>query len=68
METITLTVGGMTCQGCVRSVKKVLEAVPGVQEAQVMLERGEAQVTFDPARTSATQLRGAIQGAGYSAP
>lgn len=67
MEQVTLKVGGMTCQGCVRSVKQVLESQPGVEAADVSLEQGEARVRFDPARASAQALRNAVEAAGYDA-
>ena len=51
METVKLDVQGMTCQGCVASVTRVLRAVPGVADAAVTLQPGAATVTFDPART-----------------
>lgn len=65
METISLNVQGMTCQGCVASVTRVLKAVPGVSEAVVTLQPGAAQVTFDPEKTGAAALRSAIEDAGY---
>ena len=65
METITLDVKGMSCQGCVGSVTRVLKGTPGVQDVQVTLQPGRANVTFDPARTNAGQLRQAIEDAGY---
>jgi copper chaperone len=67
MEQLRLQVTGMTCQGCVRSVKRVLEAVPGVRRAAVSLERGEAVVDFDPGRASAADLTAAVEAAGYQA-
>jgi len=67
METITLKVGGMTCQGCVRSVRKVLEGVPGVEQVDVSLEQGEATVRFDPASADPTRLTQAVENAGYQA-
>ena len=67
METATLKVSGMTCQGCVRSVTRVLRAVPGVDGVEVSLEQGEARVRYDPARTGVPALREAVEGAGYSA-
>jgi copper chaperone len=67
MPQITLIVTGMTCQGCVRSVKRVLEAQPGVQEAQVSLDRNEALVSYDPARVDPAQLTDAVRAAGYGA-
>jgi copper chaperone len=67
MQKLRLRVTGMTCQGCVRSVKRVLERVPGVSEAAVSLERSEAVVDFDPGRASAADLAAAVEGAGYHA-
>lgn len=57
----------MTCGGCVGSVTRVLRALPGVVEAQVSLEKGEANVRFDPAVADVAQLRRAIENAGYEA-
>jgi copper chaperone len=65
METTTLKIGGMTCQGCVASVTRVLEAVNGVSDAQVSLEANEARVTYDAGKTSLAALSQAIEDAGY---
>lgn len=65
METVAMKVEGMTCGGCVASVKRVLTAVPGVQAAEVTLQPGEARVTYDPAKTNVPSLRAAIEDAGY---
>jgi len=68
MEQVALKVQGMTCQGCARSVKKVLESVEGVQSADVSLDRGEARVVYDPGRASLERLKAAVAAAGYQAP
>jgi len=65
MQTVTLKISGMTCQGCVRSVTKVLQNVPGVESAEVSLERGEAKVAYDPARAATAGLTAAVEDAGY---
>jgi len=62
---ITLNVGGMTCQGCVCSVKKVLESILGVEQARVSLERSQAIVSFDPEQTGVDAFKAAITAAGY---
>lgn len=67
MQQITLEVTGMTCQGCVRSVSRVLATVPGVESAEVSLERGEAVVAIDPARVDGARLADALSAAGYRA-
>ena len=41
---VTLQVGGMTCEHCVRAVTKTLQAVPGVDNVSVSLAGGRAQV------------------------
>jgi len=65
---VALKVAGMTCQGCVRSVQKVLEAIPGVAHAEVSLEQGQARVSFDPAQTGLDAFKAAIADAGYETP
>jgi copper chaperone len=65
MEAVIMKVKGMTCNGCVASVTRVLKAVPGVDDVAVSLSPGEAKVAFDPGRTGVAALRAAIEGAGY---
>jgi len=67
MEKTTIKVSGMTCQGCVRSVTRVLRAVPGVDAVDVSLEKGEVELRFDPARASAPEFRKAVEDAGFEA-
>ncbi len=65
MEKITLPVKGMTCMGCVASVKRVLGAVPGVGSAEVSLEKAQAAISYDPGKTGVDALKAAITDAGY---
>lgn len=64
MPSLTIPIAGMTCSGCVNSVRNALTAIAGVQQAQVRV--GSATVTYDPARTDPEALRGAIVRAGYA--
>lgn len=41
---ITLSVTGMTCNHCVHSVTKALQAVAGVEKVAVSLDTGHARV------------------------
>ena len=41
-----LTIKGMTCGHCEATVKKALEALPGVESALVSHEKGEAVVAL----------------------
>lgn len=65
MEQTTLHIGGMTCQGCVGSVTRVLQALPGVEQVEVSLAQNEAQVRYDPARVQPEAFRQAVEGAGF---
>jgi len=65
METVTLKVKGMTCMGCVRSVKNVLEPISGVAQVEVSLEQGQATVRYDAGQADPTQFKSAISGAGF---
>lgn len=60
----TLKIDGMTCMHCVGAVKKALEQVPGVQTAQVSLEKAQAVVTGD---ADLQAMVAAIKEEGYSA-
>jgi phosphoglycolate phosphatase len=68
METVELKVEGMDCQGCVKSVTRMLSGVAGVQDVDVSLEEGRARVTYDPARSGPAEFKRAIERAGYKAP
>ncbi|MGC3872665.1 heavy metal translocating P-type ATPase [Halomonas sp. GXIMD04776] len=59
-----LSISGMTCAGCVNTVQKALNAVPGVSHAQVNFGNHTAEV-----RGSATpeQLIKAVEDVGYGA-
>jgi copper chaperone len=65
METLNIKIGGMTCGGCVSSVRQVLAALPGVREAEVDLDKATATVTFDPGKLSRSAIAAAIEAAGY---
>lgn len=67
MESTVIKVGGMTCQGCVKSVTTVLQGLPGVSKADVSLDRGEARVDYDAARVTPQDMKTAIEDAGYDA-
>jgi copper chaperone len=67
METTVLKVKGMTCGGCVRSVTRILQGLPGVQSAEVSLDQANARIAFDPARIGIEALRQSVREAGYEA-
>ena len=67
METIRLNVAGMSCGHCKSAVENALRRQQGVRAASVDLERGSAQVEYDPSAVSPAQLTDAIAEEGYTA-
>ena len=67
METTTIKISGMTCGGCVKSVTRVLTALPGVEKADVSLTPGTAAVAFDAQKINVEQIKSAIREAGFEA-
>ncbi|MEE8146116.1 MAG: heavy metal-associated domain-containing protein [Longimicrobiales bacterium] len=61
-----LKITGMHCSGCVSAVERVLARVDGVEEVDISLDAGEAQVTHEDS-ASVEALVGAVAKAGYSA-
>ena len=65
MENIVLNIKGMTCMGCVKSVRNVLEPLAGVASVDIVLDKGQASISYDPARVSPDQFKTAVQDAGF---
>ena len=57
MRTVDLSVSGMTCDHCVGTVRKALEAVPGVSSATVDLKGGRAEVAVQGDGPGVARLR-----------
>ena len=66
-KTVRIPVEGMICTVCAGNVKKALKSVPGVQEAEISLERREALVRYGEGKVSPAQLVTAINQLGYKA-
>ena len=65
IKTVTLSVPSMNCAACPITVKKALTKVSGVNKINVNLDRREAEVTFDDAKTNVKALTRATTDAGY---
>lgn len=65
MDNTKFNVQGMSCQGCVASVTRVLKSVPGVANVNVTLQPGAASVDYDASRTTVDALKTAVKDAGY---
>jgi Cu+-exporting ATPase len=64
-QTITLSVGGMSCASCVATVEKALNRLPGVKNATVNFAIEKAIVEFDPKISPVPSLEKAVTEVGY---
>jgi copper chaperone len=64
MQTLALTVGGMSCEHCATAIRKEISALPGVSTVNVDVAGGTVTVSGEelPATDS---LRAAVEEAGY---
>ncbi len=65
MEEIILKIGGMSCQHCQAVVANAISAVEGVDSVDVLFEKSQALVIYDPLMTDVEKLKKAVIEAGY---
>jgi copper chaperone len=58
----TFTIQGMSCGGCVNSLTRVLQSVPGIEPLKI--EVGKAHLRLDERATSQT-VKDAVERAGF---
>ena len=59
-QVCTLKVTGMTCAGCEAAVRIAARRVEGVTSVKVSYAKGNAEVTFDPSKTTADAIAKAV--------
>jgi len=65
---IKLPIRGMTCAGCSSRLEKALNGADGVDAARVNLAAEQAEIDFDPGKTSAFEIAGVVAQTGFSVP
>jgi len=68
MDTVEFKVEGLHCDGCVKSVTRMLSGVAGVEKVDVSLAEGKASVQFDPAKAGLSEFKRAVERAGFKCP
>ncbi|MGG7054169.1 heavy-metal-associated domain-containing protein [Nitrosomonas sp. ANs5] len=68
MSTSVIPVKGMSCMGCVNSIKSVLEKIPGVTSVEVSLDQAQATIHHEPSLSGHNIFRQAIEEAGFEVP
>jgi len=68
VKKVDLNVNGMHCDQCADKVKSALKKVQDVQDVQVSMEKGTAQISLAPNSSTKTEvLAKAVADAGYGA-
>jgi copper chaperone CopZ len=67
VETLKLSVRGMTCANCARGVQKTLASVPGVTKSSVDLAAASATVEYDTELVKPEAIASAVRELGYEA-
>ena len=64
-KTVDLSVHGMTCGNCARTVERALASTPGVTKASVDLQGARASVEYDVDLVKPEALAQAVRDLGY---
>jgi Cu+-exporting ATPase len=67
-KTLKMSVSGMTCGNCARSVERTLTHMPGVTKATVDLVHASATVEYDADVVKPETLANAVRQLGYEVP
>lgn len=65
MNTLKLTIDGMSCSHCLNRVQQALGAISGVQVTSVQI--GQATLHYDPAQHAPGAIAEVVTKAGYRA-
>ncbi|UJL46656.1 copper chaperone CopZ [Virgibacillus sp. NKC19-16] len=65
MEQKTLDVQGMSCGHCKMSVEGALNELDGVSAAEVNLDSGKVDVTYDESKVNVDAMKEAVEDQGY---
>lgn len=68
IQTVEIPVAGMDCAECTQHVHHAISKLGGVQKVDVFLSSEKAVVQLDPSRVKMSDIRKAVQAAGYSVP
>jgi copper chaperone len=65
MEKTAIKVEGMSCEHCVASITKAVEALPGIASVAVSLADKSVAVEYDSSKITLDKIKGEIEEQGY---
>jgi copper chaperone CopZ len=67
LKKVTLTITGMACEECVKTVTKSLSGLAGVKDVKVTLEPQEAVIQYDESKVKVDAMIKAVKDTGFGA-
>lgn len=64
---VTISIGGMTCTACANAVERGVKKLDGIDNASVNFASEKLSVAYDPSVTNLSEIKAAVQKAGYQA-
>jgi copper chaperone len=62
---VELSITGMSCMGCVETVRSSIAQLDGIDTVSVSLDKASAMVTYKPQLTDTVSIRKAVELNGY---
>lgn len=64
-QNLSLTIVGMTCQGCVKSVKNAILTLEGIQSCEVDFVNHQADIVYDDTLVQSEAITNVVEEAGF---
>jgi len=65
MQTITLTIDNMVCQGCAEKITDILKDLDGIKKVRTKAMKKSVQVDFNPNKISESKIETILTNSGY---
>ncbi|WP_042273798.1 heavy metal translocating P-type ATPase [[Clostridium] dakarense] len=62
---IDVKIEGMTCASCAKAVERVVKKIDGIENINVNIATDKASISYNPSKVKLSQIKGAIEKAGY---
>lgn len=66
MDTVTLNIEGMHCDGCAANVQSLLERQVGIKKAATSFKDKQTRILYDPSAVTEDQVVSVVERGGYS--
>jgi copper chaperone CopZ len=67
LSEVEFSIPSMVCDGCAEKIREALTGIPGVRAVKPKLWRKRVHVRYEPSRVGVTQIKEALDAAGYRA-